>query len=109
MIAAWKGNRGALRSPPNTLVYKRGGAPAEDVKCLYRFVTDKRLFARVILSINAINFKARVNYYQDDMFNLIKPNLTLITVRLIEILIYRNIHMHQFHAKTVMKIEQINW
>lgn len=42
----------------NTLVYKQGTA-SEDVQCLYRFVTDKRLFARVILTVKSINFKVR--------------------------------------------------
>lgn len=30
---------------------------SEDVQCLYRFVTDKRLFARIILTITLIHFK----------------------------------------------------
>lgn len=60
VIASWRSARGFLRSPPNTLVYKR---PDQDVSCLYRFVTDRRLFARVILSITNINFKVSLFYY----------------------------------------------
>nr|CAD7393309.1 unnamed protein product [Timema cristinae] len=56
VFPSWKSSKGWFRSPLNTLVYKRSD-PTEDVKCLYRFVTDKRLFARVILTIEAINFK----------------------------------------------------
>lgn len=58
VFTSWKTRRGRLRSPLNTLVYKQATA-TEDVHCLYRFVTDKRLFARVILTINDINFKVR--------------------------------------------------
>ncbi|XP_071443297.1 uncharacterized protein [Hetaerina americana] len=50
---------GRFRSPLNTLVYKQsglGGVPT-DVTCLYRFVTDRRLFARVILTLEAVRFK----------------------------------------------------
>nr|CAD7266362.1 unnamed protein product [Timema shepardi] len=56
VFPSWKSSKGWFRSPLNTLVYKRSD-PTEDVKCLYRFVTDKRIFARVILTIEAINFK----------------------------------------------------
>lgn len=56
VIASWKQRAGRLRSPLNTLVYKQA-PPGEDVHCLYRFVTDKRIYARVILTILSINFK----------------------------------------------------
>lgn len=52
---AWKHPRGQIRSPLNTLIYKRtaGG----DVRCQYRFVTDKRLYARAVIEVTAIKFK----------------------------------------------------
>ncbi|KAF7266556.1 hypothetical protein GWI33_020064 [Rhynchophorus ferrugineus] len=56
VFASWKQKKGTLRSPLNTLVYKQN-QPSEDITCLYRFVTDKRLFARVILTITCVNFK----------------------------------------------------
>ncbi|KAJ9589347.1 hypothetical protein L9F63_017452, partial [Diploptera punctata] len=56
VFSSWRSPSGWFRSPLNTLVYKRSD-PTEDVRCLYRFVTDKRLYARVILSIETINFK----------------------------------------------------
>ncbi|KAJ8728384.1 hypothetical protein PYW08_016769 [Mythimna loreyi] len=56
IIASWKQRAGRLRSPLNTLVYKQA-SPGEDVHCLYRFVTDKRIYARVILTILSVNFK----------------------------------------------------
>lgn len=56
VFASWRQIKGTVRSPLNTLVYKQGTA-SEDVMCLYRFVTDRRLFARVILTVNTINFK----------------------------------------------------
>ncbi|XP_063904565.1 uncharacterized protein LOC135123655 isoform X1 [Zophobas morio] len=56
VFASWRQTRGWLRSPLNTLVYKQAQS-SEDVQCLYRFVTDKRLFARVILTITGIHFK----------------------------------------------------
>lgn len=60
VFASWRTTKGWLRSPLNTLVYKQ--APAgEDVQCLYRFVTDKRLYARVIVTVFNIHFK--VNLY----------------------------------------------
>ncbi|KAJ8980367.1 hypothetical protein NQ317_019008, partial [Molorchus minor] len=56
VFASWRQTRGWLRSPLNTLVYKQTQSN-EDVTCLYRFVTDKRLFARVILTVNNVYFK----------------------------------------------------
>ncbi|XP_072381346.1 cubilin homolog [Diabrotica undecimpunctata] len=56
IFSSWKQVKGWLRSPLNTLVYKTPQT-SEDVSCLYRFVTDKRLFARVILTINNVYFK----------------------------------------------------
>ncbi|VVC86579.1 unnamed protein product, partial [Leptidea sinapis] len=56
VIASWKQRAGRLRSPLNTLVYKQA-PPGEDVHCLYRLVTDKRIYARVILTILSVNFK----------------------------------------------------
>uniref|UniRef100_A0A1B6LN30 CUB domain-containing protein n=1 Tax=Graphocephala atropunctata TaxID=36148 RepID=A0A1B6LN30_9HEMI len=52
-FAAWVKPSGYLRSPVNTLVYKR----TTDLRCRYQFVTDRRLFARVVLTITALNFK----------------------------------------------------
>jgi hypothetical protein len=59
VFSSWRSPIGWFRSPLNTLVYKRSD-PTEDVRCLYRFVTDKRLFARVILTIDTINFKVGI-------------------------------------------------
>ncbi|XP_019867043.1 uncharacterized protein LOC109596034 [Aethina tumida] len=56
VFASWRQTRGWVRSPLNTLVYKQAQSN-EDVQCLYRFVTDKRLFARVILTVTNIYFK----------------------------------------------------
>lgn len=56
VFASWRQTKGWLRSPLNTLVYKQVPS-SEDVQCLYRFVTDKRLFARVILTVTLIQFK----------------------------------------------------
>ncbi|XP_071052044.1 uncharacterized protein [Onthophagus taurus] len=56
VFASWKSKKGWLRSPLNTLVYKQNPS-SEDVQCLYRFVTDKRLYARVILTICNVRFK----------------------------------------------------
>lgn len=52
---AWKHPHGQLRSPLNTLIYKR--TAGSDVRCQYRFVTDKRLFARVVVEVTSIAFK----------------------------------------------------
>lgn len=56
VFASWRQTRGWFRSPLNTLVYKQAHS-GEDVQCLYRFVTDRRLFARVILTVTGISFK----------------------------------------------------
>ncbi|XP_053988279.1 uncharacterized protein LOC128881351 [Hylaeus volcanicus] len=56
-FASWKSRSGQLRSPLNTLVYKRSGDPPADLSCTYTFVTDKRLFARVILTVDSVSFK----------------------------------------------------
>lgn len=58
IFASWRQTKGWLRSPLNTLVYKQTQT-GEDVTCLYRFVTDKRLFARVILTVTNVYFKVR--------------------------------------------------
>ncbi|XP_075231166.1 cubilin-like [Lycorma delicatula] len=55
-FVSWQAKSGYLRSPLNTLVYKRGEG-AGDLHCRYRFITDRRLFARVILTITNTNFK----------------------------------------------------
>lgn len=53
---AWDHPAGSLRSPLNTLIYKRI-SQTSDVRCQYKFVTDKRLFARVVIEMISINFK----------------------------------------------------
>ncbi|XP_076292506.1 uncharacterized protein LOC143214872 [Lasioglossum baleicum] len=57
MFASWKTRSGRLRSPLNTLVYKRPGDPPADLSCAYTFLTDKRLYARVILTVESVSFK----------------------------------------------------
>lgn len=52
---AWKHPRGNIRSSLNTLIYKR--TSGSDVRCQYRFVTDKRLFARVVIEVTSVTFK----------------------------------------------------
>lgn len=52
---AWKHPRGHIRSSLNTLIYKR--TAGSDVRCQYRFVTEKRLFARVVIEVTSITFK----------------------------------------------------
>lgn len=56
-FTSWKERSGKLRSPLNTLVYKRPGDPPTDLSCTYSFITDKRLYARVILIVESVNFK----------------------------------------------------
>lgn len=56
-FASWKTRTGRLRSPLNTLVYKRPGDPPRDLSCTYTFLTDKRLYARVILTVESLSFK----------------------------------------------------
>lgn len=41
----------------NTLIFKK--ISSDPVKCQYKFITDRRLFARIILAIESINFKVR--------------------------------------------------
>lgn len=53
---AWDHPYGILRSPRNTLIYKRISSNS-DVRCQYKFVTDTRLFSRVIIDMISINFK----------------------------------------------------
>ncbi|BET00543.1 CUB domain [Nesidiocoris tenuis] len=55
-FSSWKSVKGYLRSPMNTLVYKRP-ENSGPLTCRYTFVTDRRLYARVILTITSINFK----------------------------------------------------
>ncbi|XP_058055375.1 uncharacterized protein LOC131206719 [Anopheles bellator] len=52
---AWKYGRGELKSPRNTLIYKR--ASGSDVRCQYKFVTDRRLFSRVVVEVTSVTFK----------------------------------------------------
>lgn len=55
-FSSWNSVTGYLRSPLNTLVYKRS-TTAPYLACRYTFLTDRRLYARVILTITSINFK----------------------------------------------------
>ncbi|XP_001607708.1 deleted in malignant brain tumors 1 protein isoform X1 [Nasonia vitripennis] len=57
LFPAWKYREGQLRSPLNTLLYKRAGDPPRDLSCTYSFVTDRRLYARVILTLRSVSFK----------------------------------------------------
>uniref|UniRef100_A0A1B6CMX3 CUB domain-containing protein n=1 Tax=Clastoptera arizonana TaxID=38151 RepID=A0A1B6CMX3_9HEMI len=55
-FTSWNSVSGVFRSPMNTLVYKRPEM-AGSLRCRYRFVTDRRLFARIVLTISSLNFK----------------------------------------------------
>ncbi|XP_076240876.1 uncharacterized protein LOC143183250 [Calliopsis andreniformis] len=57
IFPSWKSRSGRLRSPLNTLVYKRPGDSPIDLSCTYTFITDKRLYARVILTLESVSFK----------------------------------------------------
>lgn len=50
---------GWFRSPVNTLIYKKNSPDL--IRCQYKFVTDRRIFARIILAIESINFKVKQN------------------------------------------------
>lgn len=54
-LYAWKRPRGVVRSPLNTLIYKRNSGA--DLRCQYKFITDRRLFARVVIEVTAVSFK----------------------------------------------------
>jgi len=62
-FVSWKPSSGYFRSPVNTLVYKRQGtvtdpdAKSQPIICRYKFTTDVRLFARIVLKIESIKFK----------------------------------------------------
>lgn len=62
-FVSWKPSSGYFRSPVNTLVYKRQGtatdpdAKFQPIICRYKFTTDIRLFARIVLKIESIKFK----------------------------------------------------
>ncbi|XP_025419112.1 uncharacterized protein LOC112689555 [Sipha flava] len=62
-FVSWKPSSGYFRSPVNTLVYKRQGtatnpdAKSQPIICHYKFITDVRLFARIVLRIESIKFK----------------------------------------------------
>ncbi|KAE9537513.1 hypothetical protein AGLY_006536 [Aphis glycines] len=62
-FVSWKPSSGYFRSPVNTLVYKRQGtvtdpdAKSQPIICHYKFMTDVRLFARIVLKIESIKFK----------------------------------------------------
>lgn len=52
---AWKHSHGHVRSPLNTLIFKR--ATSTDLRCQYKFITDKRLYARVLIEVTSVTFK----------------------------------------------------
>lgn len=52
---AWKHSHGQIRSPLNTLIYKRNSGV--DLRCQYKFITDKRLFSRVLIEVTSVAFK----------------------------------------------------
>lgn len=68
VFPSWKYPKGTLRSPYNTLVYKKQGSANQDITCLYRFITDKRLYARIVLTVELINFKVRINWFWHQMY-----------------------------------------
>lgn len=55
VLYAWNHPKGVIRSPLNTLIYKRNSGV--DLRCQYKFITDKRLFARVVIEVTSISFK----------------------------------------------------
>ncbi|KAL1130809.1 hypothetical protein AAG570_012050 [Ranatra chinensis] len=55
-FSSWRSVSGTFRSPMNTLVYKRTEQSGH-LACRYSFVTDRRLYARVIVTIQSVNFK----------------------------------------------------
>uniref|UniRef100_T1GE27 CUB domain-containing protein n=1 Tax=Megaselia scalaris TaxID=36166 RepID=T1GE27_MEGSC len=55
VMYAWKHPSGKLRSPLNSLIFKRTGG--SDVRCKYKFITDRRLFARVVIEVISVSFK----------------------------------------------------
>lgn len=55
VFPAWKYTKGRLRSPQNTLIYKRGAG--SDIRCQYKFMPDKRLFARIVVEVTNVSFK----------------------------------------------------
>ncbi|KAJ8664299.1 hypothetical protein QAD02_005961 [Eretmocerus hayati] len=57
LFSSWKSRQGTIRSPLNTLLYKRPGDPPSDLTCTYSFVTDRRLYARVIVTLYSVAFK----------------------------------------------------
>lgn len=52
---AWKHPGGRIRSPMNSLIFKRTGG--SDIRCQYKFITDRRLYARALIEVNAVMFK----------------------------------------------------
>jgi len=62
IFASWDSPKGKFTSPLNTLVYKVEDKP---IVCKFRFVSNRRLFARVIIKIENLNFK----YNQDSCVN----------------------------------------
>ncbi|XP_055855909.1 uncharacterized protein LOC129919100 [Episyrphus balteatus] len=55
VMYAWKHPGGKIRSPMNSLIFKRTGG--SDVRCQYKFVTDKRLYARAVIEVTSVSFK----------------------------------------------------
>lgn len=55
IMYAWKHANGKIRSPMNTLIFKRTGG--SDVRCQYKFITDKRLYARAVIEVISVSFK----------------------------------------------------
>uniref|UniRef100_A0A1B0FBH5 CUB domain-containing protein n=1 Tax=Glossina morsitans morsitans TaxID=37546 RepID=A0A1B0FBH5_GLOMM len=55
VMYAWKHPGGKIRSPMNSLIFKRTGG--SDVRCQYKFITDRRLYARALIEVSAVMFK----------------------------------------------------
>ncbi|XP_073812099.1 uncharacterized protein [Musca autumnalis] len=55
VMYAWKHPGGKIRSPMNSLIFKRTGG--SDVRCQYKFVTDRRLYARAVIEVSSVMFK----------------------------------------------------
>lgn len=97
-FVSWKPSSGYFRSPVNTLVYKRQATVTDpDVKsqpiiCRYKFTTDIRLFARIVLKIESIKFKVLICFFKKKFYTLHYNfiNLKLITTIIILYLLHLN-------------------
>jgi hypothetical protein len=103
VFRSWTRPAGRFASPLNTLVFKNEGKP---IFCRYRFLSTKRLFARVIVTIENLNFK----YNQDSCVNCWSDRVDKVSHIALSLYGYSlRLQTMQFEISEIFQIEMLRF